>query len=223
LAEREAELSPGARAHLAEQFTTLEQQHDARTFGVWVFLLTELMLFGGLFTAYAAYRYVYPATFGEGSRHLDALIGATNTAVLILSSVMMALAVNSAQLNRRRSLIVFLLLTMAFGTLFLGIKGVEYYQHFRDGFAPGVNWTFTGQNAGPLELFFILYFAMTGLHAIHLTVGIGLVLIMALRAWHRDFEGGYFTPVEMTALYWHFVDVVWIFLFPLLYLIAIYK
>ncbi len=221
MAEREAHLSPLAHAHLDEQFQSLEHQHDTRMFGMWVFLMTELMLFGALFTAYATYRYVYPGAFVIGSQHLDPTLGAINTGVLIISSVMMALAVNSAQLDRRRALMFFLFLTLVFGALFMGIKAVEYSQHYRDGFAPGVNWTYNGQAAGPVQLFFMLYFAMTGLHAIHLTIGIILVAIMIGRAWHRDFVGGYFTPVEMVGLYWHFVDIVWIFLFPLLYLIAV--
>ncbi len=221
MAEREAHLSPLAQAHLDEQFSTLEQQHDTRMFGMWVFLMTELMLFGALFTLYACYRYVYPAAFVIGSQQLDPTLGAINTGVLIISSVMMALAVNSAQLNRRGALMFFLFLTLVFGALFMGIKAIEYYQHYSAGFAPGVNWTYNGLDAGPVQLYFMLYFAMTGLHAIHLTIGILLVAIMIGRAWRGHFAGGYFTPVELAGLYWHFVDIVWIFLFPLLYLIAV--
>ncbi len=220
MAEREVVISPNLRAHLDPQFANLDQQHDTRTFGMWVFLMTELMLFGTLFTTYAAYRYVYPAAFVTGSHGLDSTIGAINTAVLIISSVMMAFAVQSAQLDRRGATVLFLLLTALFGTIFMGIKGYEYYQHYAQGFAPGVNWTYQGSNAGPVQLFYILYFAMTGVHAIHLTIGIGLVLLITLRALRGDFRGGYFTPIEMMGLYWHFVDVVWIFLFPLLYLIG---
>ncbi len=212
-------LAPDLSAHLDSQFANLEHQHETRTFGMWVFLMTELMLFGALFTAYTAYRFVYPAAFAQGSHGLNATIGAINTAVLILSSVTMALAVNSAQLQQRGLLLLFLLLTAVFGTAFMGIKAVEYYQHFVEGFMPGINWTYQGANAGPVQLFYFLYFAMTGVHAIHLTIGIGVVLGVLVRAIRGDFRGGYFTPVEMTGLYWHFVDVVWIFLFPLLYLV----
>ncbi len=220
MAEQEARLTAEEFAHLDPQFDSLEQQHDTRTFGLWVFLMTELMLFGGLFVSYVAYRYVYPGAFITGSQHLNVNLGAINTAVLIISSVMMAFSVNSAQLDQRRGLLLFLLLTMFFGALFLGIKAIEYYEHYADGFAPGINWTYSGADAGPLQMFFVLYFVMTGLHAVHLTVGIGLVGVMFLRAWRGHFAGGYFTPVEMSGLYWHFVDVVWIFLFPMLYLIA---
>lgn len=206
---------------LSPQFETVEQQHDTRTFGMWVFLMTELMLFSALFTTYAVYRFVYPNAFVIGSRLLDVNLGAINTAVLIVSSLMMALAVNCAQLRSRKLLALFLLLTMVLGLAFLGIKAVEYYRHWRDGLAPGVNWRYAGQDAGPVQLFFMLYFAMTGLHAIHLTVGIGLVAVMLIRALLGNFANGYFTPVEMTGLYWHFVDIIWIFLFPLLYLIAV--
>ncbi len=221
MAEQQAERIAPAERHLDKQFVDLGHQNETRTFGMWVFLMTELMLFGVLFTSYTAYRYVYPSAFVTGSQHLDAGLGAINTAILIISSVMMALAVNSAQLDRRRPLMLFLLLTVVFGTAFMGIKAVEYYQHYVDGLMPGVNWTYQGSDSGPLELFFLLYFFMTGLHAIHLTIGIIIVLAIFVRAWRHDFDGGYYTPIEMMGLYWHFVDIIWIFLFPLLYLISV--
>ncbi len=206
-------------AALAEQFDSLEHQHETRVFGMWVYLMTELMLFGGLFAAYAIYRVVYPQAFAAGSSRLDTNLGAINTAVLILSSLMMALAVHSAQVGHRKSLLLFLVLTALFGTVFMGIKAVEYYHHYQDQLAPGVAFNYPGPLAGQMELFFMLYFAMTGLHAIHLTIGILLVAAMFVLSWRRHVSAQYWTPVELLGLYWHFVDIVWIFLFPLLYLI----
>jgi len=203
---------------LAPQFDTLEQQHDTRTFGMWVFLATELMLFGGLFTAYAAYRAQYPDVFAEASRHLNLTLGSVNTVVLILSSLTMALAVQRAQLSKRFGTIFFLMLTNALGTLFMLIKGVEYYQHFVDHLVPGLTFVYFGGHAQQAPLFFLLYFAMTGLHTIHLTIGIGLVAVMIERALFGQFSRGNYAAVEITGLYWHFVDIIWIFLFPLLYL-----
>lgn len=206
-------------APLDTQFESLEHQHETRTLGMWVFLTTELMLFGGLFTAYIAYRFEYPSAFAEGSHHLDATLGAINTAILILSSLMMALAVHSAQLGKRKLLALFLLLTMLFGSAFLGIKAIEYSRHYSEHLAPGVSFEYLGSQAHTVELFFILYFAMTGLHAIHLTIGIILVAVTLIMRWRRRISATDWTPVELTGLYWHFVDVIWIFLFPLLYLI----
>ncbi len=206
-------------AVLAEQFDSLEHQHETRTFGMWVYLVTELMLFGGLFVAYATYRVVYPQAFAEGSSHLDVNLGAINTAVLILSSLTMALAVHSAQLGHRNALLLFLFLTAAFGTVFMGIKAVEYFRHFQEQLAPGVAFNFSGPLSGQVQVFFMLYFAMTGLHALHLTIGILLVAVMFVLSWRRYVSDQYWTPVELLGLYWHFVDIVWVFLFPLLYLI----
>jgi cytochrome c oxidase subunit 3 len=206
-------------AVLAEQFDSLEQQHETRTFGMWVYLMTELMLFGGLFAAYAVYRLVYPQAFAMGSSRLDVNLGAINTAVLIISSLMMALAVHNAQTGHRGRLLLFLFLTAVFGTIFMGIKAIEYYHHYQDQLVPGVVFNYQGPLAGPVELFFMLYFAMTGLHAIHLTIGILLVAAMFVLSWRRYVTAEYWTPVEMLGLYWHFVDVIWIFLFPLLYLV----
>lgn len=204
---------------LAPQFDTVEQQHETRKLGMWVFLMTELMLFGGLFVAYTAYRYFNPAAFAVGSSRLDATLGAINTGVLLVSSLMMALAVHSAQTGSRKALMLFLLLTMLLGIVFMGIKAVEYYTHYTDRLAPGINFAFTGPQAHGVELFMFLYFAMTGLHAVHLTIGILLVFSMLILSWRGRVSQAYWTPVELTGLYWHFVDIVWVFLFPLLYLI----
>ncbi len=206
---------------LDPQFDSLEQQHHARTFGMWIFLVTELMLFGGLFTLYAAYRVFYPEAFAEGSNHLDLTIGAVNTVVLIVSSLMMALAVQRVQVSSSRMLIAALLvLTVGLGTIFLGLKGYEYYLHLVNQEIPGLAFVYQGPNARQVELFFFMYFSMTGVHAIHLIIGIGLVGFMLLRTLRGDFTPASYTPLELSGLYWHFVDIVWVFLLPLLYLIA---
>jgi len=215
-------------AGLAHQFEDLEQQHETDTLGIWVFLVTEIMFFGGLFTAYAIYRWFYLPSFEAGSRILNITLGATNTAVLIGSSLTMALSVRSAQLGKRKALIVFLILTMILGGVFLGIKGVEYHDKFVEHIVPGIDFAPQGevlQHLAPgglnhAQMYFFFYFAMTGLHALHMIVGMGLLLVLVLRARRGDFSPHYFAPVEVTGLYWHFVDIVWIFLFPLLYLIG---
>ncbi len=198
---------------------TPERAHETSTLGMWVFLVTELMLFGAMFAAYSVYRVVYPTGFQIGSSYMNLNLGAINTGVLLVSSLMMALAVRSAQVGSRRGVAIFLVLTMLLGIVFLGIKAVEYYQHYADGFAPGVRFTYTGPQSHAVELFFFLYFAMTGVHAIHLTIGILLVGIMFIMNAFGRVTKEHWTPVELVGLYWHFVDIIWVFLFPLLYLI----
>lgn len=211
----------GAHAAPDLQFENLEQQHATRVFGMWIFLVTELMLFGALFLMYTVYRAFYPAAFVEGSRHLDLALGGINTAVLIVSSLCIALAIHTARTSAKRSqLALWLLAAAALGIVFMVIKGYEYFLHYQNGEMPVFNWTLTGAGAGHVQLFFWLYFAMTGVHAIHLSIGIALVGIMILRALLGNFKPNAYTPLEMTGLYWHFVDIIWIFLLPLLYLIA---
>jgi cytochrome c oxidase subunit III len=205
---------------LAEQFDDLKQQHEAASLGMWVFLVTEILFFGGLFAGYTVYRTSYPEAFREASHHLDLLLGSINTAVLITSSLTMALAVHSAQEGRRRALIMFLLLTMVMGAVFLGIKGTEYVHKYEESLVPGVRFAYGGPHSGQVQLFLIFYFVMTGLHALHLTVGIGLLGVLAYLARRGHFSPDYYAPVETGGLYWHFVDIVWIFLLPLLYLIG---
>jgi cytochrome c oxidase subunit III len=209
--------SPAVPMH---QFDDVEQQYEAASLGMWAFLLTEIMFFGGLFTGYAVYRAAYPAGFAEGSHHLDIVLGGINTAVLICSSLTMALAVHSAQLGERRTLTHFLLLTMLLGLVFLGIKGVEYAHKFGEHLVPGSGFVAEGPYAPQVQLFFGFYFSMTGMHALHMVIGIGILAVLAWQAGRGYFSPAYFTPVELTGLYWHFVDIVWIFLFPLLYLLG---
>lgn len=209
-----------ATAYRADHFEDLEQQHHAAWIGMWIFLATEVMFFGGMFTGYAVYRWAYTPGFAAASNHLDMWLGAINTAVLIGSSFTMALAVYSAQTDRRRALVNFLLLTILLGAIFLGIKFFEYQHKFEEHLVPGHNFRFEGPLARQAEIFFSFYFGMTGMHALHMIIGIGLLAYLAFTARGGRFSSVYYTPVEMTGLYWHFVDLVWIFLFPLLYLLG---
>jgi cytochrome c oxidase subunit III len=208
------------RAVVLHQFDDVEQQYEAASLGMWVFLLTEIMFFGGLFTGYTVYRAIYPLAFAEGSHHLDIMLGGVNTAVLIGSSLTMALAVYSAQVGERQALTRFLLLTILLGLVFLGIKGLEYAHKFEEHLVPGRGFVAEGPHAAQIQLFFGFYFSMTGMHALHMIIGIAILGVLARQAWHGRFSPAYFTPVELSGLYWHFVDIVWIFLFPLLYLLG---
>lgn len=208
------------RAVAAEQFDDLKQQHSAAQLGMWIFLATEVLFFGGLFLSYTIYRFTYGQIFMEASRHLDVVLGGMNTAVLLLSSLLMALAVRAASLDQRRALVRFLLGTAFLGLIFMSIKTIEYHKDFAEHLVPGAQFEWHGANPGGAELFFWIYFAMTGLHAIHVTVGIILLTIFALLSRCGKFSGGNYNPVEMAGLYWHFVDIVWVFLFPLLYLVG---
>jgi len=201
-----------------EQFHDPAQQRETSTVAMWVFLITEVMLFGVLFTTFTVYRIGHPAAFDQGSAQMEFWMGAVNTAVLICSSFAMALAVNSAERGKRLRLAVYLLLTIGIGLVFLGIKFTEYYLHYQDHKVPGLNFQDSTPDARFIEMFFVFYFIMTGLHAIHMLVGIGLLSALLLRTYLGSFNGEYHTPVELTGLYWHFVDVVWVFLFAIFYI-----
>ncbi|MDX1686916.1 MAG: cytochrome c oxidase subunit 3 [Candidatus Promineifilaceae bacterium] len=210
-------------AALGHPYDDLEQQRDAATMGMWLFLATEVLFFGALFVGYTVYRIAYPQGFSEASRHLDATLGAVNTGLLLTSSFFMALAVWAAGRRRRRLVLLFLLLTMFLGLGFLGIKGFEWYQEFRQNLVPLPGLTFEAGGDFPQqsELFFNFYFIMTGLHAVHLLIGVLLVGFFAVLVWRRTRIGeAFIMQLELLGLYWHFVDVVWIFLFPLLYLLG---
>ncbi|MGH7495765.1 MAG: cytochrome c oxidase subunit 3 family protein [bacterium] len=209
-------------SHVAHHFDTAEQQFEATQLGMWTFLVTEVMFFGGLFGGYTVYRSLYPEAFAEASRLLDYRLGAINTAVLICSSLSMVLAVRAAQLGQRRALIVYLIVTIILGSVFLGNKAIEYSHKFHEHLVPGPQFGPEPPLANPqhAQLFFSFYFAMTGLHALHMIIGIGILAVLVFQSWQGRFTSDYFAPVDITGLYWHFVDVVWIFLFPLLYLIA---
>ncbi len=270
---------------LQHQFEDMAQQQESDSIGMWMFLVQEIMFFGGLFTSYLVFRAKYPMAFAAGSNHLNVWMGAGNTVVLIVSSLTMALAVHYAQLGKRNLQCIFIVLTMIFGATFLGVKAVEYKEKFDDGLVPfaGLNfktkvgevaehpstsqettggghvesyvnprgefqWHQTelvekGQEEGILtaaektgyysngqidpdkfrdkvRIFFWIYFAMTALHALHMIIGLGIMLWILWRAYRGEFTRDYYAPVEMSGLYWHFVDIVWIFLFPLLYLLG---
>jgi cytochrome c oxidase subunit 3 len=216
----EALSSAHAPAGLAHQFDDLEQQHEAGNLGMWVFLATEIMFFGGLFAGYSIYRSLYFAAFTAGSHLLDIRLGAANTGVLIASSLTMALAVRSAQLGRRKAIVVFLILTILLGSVFLGVKAYEYRHKFENHLVPGIDFQYAGENGPQVELFLCFYFFMTALHALHMIIGIGILAVLVAMSARGKFSAEYFSPVEVSGLYWHFVDIVWIFLFPLLYLIG---
>jgi cytochrome c oxidase subunit III len=207
----------GAVAH---QFDDIEQQHEASSLGMWTFLVTEFMFFGGMFLGYTVYRSVYSATFVEASDHLDVFLGTINTAVLIASSLSVALAVHAAQKSQRKALLGFLFLTMLLALVFLGIKFAEYYHKYEEHLIPGLTFKYEGENPARAALFFSFYFAMTGMHALHMIIGLGIFLVLTLNAWRGRYSEAYYTPVELAGLYWHFVDIVWIFLFPLFYLLG---
>ena len=214
---------------LLHHFAEPQQQRDAASLGMWIFLSTEVMFFGGLFCAYLIYRRLYFGDFGAASKSIDATLGATNTAVLICSSLTVVLAVWAAQTARRTLLIGSLIVTMLLGMVFLGIKAKEYKDKFEEHHVPGASFSFDrvpipghpDQYANPrhAEIFFALYFIMTGLHALHMIIGLGLFAWLLYAAWKGRFTPEYHTPIEIGGLYWHFVDIVWIYLFPLLYLI----
>jgi cytochrome c oxidase subunit 3 len=206
--------------HLQHHFADSSQQAESAKLGMWIFLLTEVLLFGGLFCAYAVYRAWYPEMFFDAHRHLDIALGATNTIVLITSSVTMALAIRSMQLNSRRAALINLVITLALAAVFLVIKYFEYAHKFELGQLPGQYYTFDGIAGSNPHVFFSVYFLMTGLHGIHVIAGMAAIGWMIYRSTKGHFSSAYYTPIEMTGLYWHLVDLIWIFLFPLLYLIS---
>jgi cytochrome c oxidase subunit 3 len=213
-------MSDHASVHAyAHQFDSAEHQHSASQLGMWVFIAQEILFFGGLFLTYTVYRFTYPTAFAQASHHLDVTLGCFNTAVLIGSSLTMALAVHGAQLGRRWTQVIYLLATIALGSIFLGVKAIEYGHKFHEHLIPGANFVFTGE-AEHAEIFFSLYFVMPGLHALHMVIGIAVLAVLVWQAWRGAYTAAYYSPVELTGLYWHFVDIVWIFLFPLLYLIG---
>ena len=219
----------------------MEQQREAGTLGMWVFLVTELMFFGGMFLAYTLYRSKFPADFASASNHLDITLGAVNTGVLIVSSFTMAMAVYFTQTGKRRPQILCLVMTLILGVTFLGIKAVEYHDKYNDHLIPGrlipsrpfdpevaqegdhdphKLHLLPGATVRHVEMFYWIYFAMTGMHALHMIIGAGLITFLIVFSVKGRFDPEYHSPVEVIGLYWHFVDIIWIFLFPLLYLLG---
>lgn len=210
--------------NLAHHFDDPNQQYESATLGMWAFLATEVLFFGGMFAAYSVYRRTYPLGFAEGSHHLDVVLGTINTGVLLLSSLTMALAVHAAQTGERKATSWLLVATIVLGSMFLGIKVVEYKHKIDHHLVPGRAFVlehphFEDVDPRHAQLFYSLYFTMTGFHALHMIIGVAVVGVLTWQSWQGRFSPEYYTPVEMTGLYWHFVDIVWVFLFPLLYLI----
>jgi cytochrome c oxidase subunit 3 len=234
-----------ARPELRHHFADVEQQRNAASLGMWWFLGTEIMFFGGMFCAYLIYRRWYFPEFAASSRSLDLIVGTVNTAVLICSSLTVAMSVRAAQLGKRALQVKLLLATIFFGLVFLGVKGYEWRNKYVEHHIPTFDFsakdlikenralfgldklqnnpTELRAREGEIErrsqIFFSLYFALTGMHALHMVVGVGIFTVITFMAWRGDFTPQYHTPLEIAGLYWHFVDIVWIYLFPLLYLI----
>jgi len=213
-------MASSAARSFAHHFDSAEQQRQSAALGMWVFLATEVMFFGGLFVAYIVYRAAFPEAFAAASRRLDLELGAINTAVLIGSSLTMALAVRGAQQGRRAPIVIFLILTMVLGSVFLGVKAHEYHQKAVEHLLPAHGFEFAADQARAAQIFFCLYFAMTGLHALHMIIGLGVLFVMLFLASRGRFTAEYHNSIECAGLYWHFVDIIWIFLFPLLYLVG---
>jgi len=206
-------------SHVQHHFVSSEQQFDTAKFGMWVFLVTEILFFGGLFAAYIVYRAWYPELFTLASEELDTLWGGVNTLVLIGSSLTVAMAIKSAQLNQKKAIIINLGITVALACVFMVIKYFEYTHKFHLGIFPGEFYTYEGVDHPRSNIFFSLYYMMTGLHGIHVLIGIGLMIWLMVKSFKGRFDSEYYTPIEITGLYWHLVDIIWIFLFPLFYLI----
>jgi cytochrome c oxidase subunit III len=215
------------RHTLEEQFRDPEQQHEAASLGMWLFLLTEVMFFGTLFVALGVYRSQYPEEFDKASAHLNWIIGGSNTIILLVSSLFMVLAVHSVRHGQRRALLIYLSLTALLGVVFLGLKGLEYYIDYRENLIPG--WKFVDEEwvsrdgltlhqVQHVKLFLLFYWTMTIIHALHMIIGISVVAFMIVLVRRGHFSPAYYSPIDFTGLYWHFVDTVWIFLLPMLYL-----
>ncbi|MBI4209593.1 MAG: cytochrome c oxidase subunit 3 family protein [Deltaproteobacteria bacterium] len=212
--------NPDSEHIVPDHFDSAEQAFDASKMGLWLFMVTEILLFGGLFVTYIVYRSLYPEMFHEASGHLNKILGGVNTVVLICSSFSMAMAVNRTQFNKPRQAAWLLLFTILCGVTFMTVKYFEYTHKFHEGLLPGAHFTFEGIQHPKTPLFFSLYFMMTGLHGVHVLVGMGLIFWVWTRTLRGHFSSRYYTPVELTGIYWHLVDLIWIYLFPLLYLVG---
>ncbi len=212
--------------HFQHHFATLEQQFDTTKIGMWIFLATEVLLFGGLFVGFGLMQARFPEMFKEAHEHLQRPLGALNTVVLLFSSWTMVMGVLSARTNQKKKTVIFLIITILCAFIFLGVKYFEYSHKFEEGLLPGHFYHHHGDRipvvngANGYATFFSFYFMMTGLHGIHILVGIGLLAWIAVRANRGEFNSDYYTPVDLVGLYWHLVDMIWIYLFPLYYLIS---
>ena len=211
---------PKWKHHVGHHFSNAEQEFTANKLGFWLFLATEILLFGGMFVAYIVFRFMYPEMFMDAHHHLNRTMGAVNTVVLICSSFSMALAVRASQTNQVRRLQALLAVTLVFAFMFLVIKYFEYSEKFAHGYLPGLWYQPHGNDPVNGNLFFGLYFMMTGLHGVHVLAGIVAITWLLVRATKRHFSSAWYTPVELVGMYWHLVDLIWIYLFPLFYLIG---
>ncbi|MFQ6612627.1 MAG: cytochrome c oxidase subunit 3 family protein [Fidelibacterota bacterium] len=209
-----------APAYLAHHFSTSEQQNDSAKLGMWVFLLTEILTFGGLFVAYTVFRALNPDMFYNAHKALNVYMGTLNTVVLITSSVTVVLAIHSIQLNRQKQTFYYLLVTILLACVFLVVKYFEYSHKIHLGQLFGKYYTYTGIEGTNPHIFFSIYFLMTGLHGLHVLIGIALITWVMIRLRKNEFSSEYYTPIENVGLFWHLVDMIWIFLFPLFYLIG---
>jgi cytochrome c oxidase subunit III len=212
------ELKSPQELELREQFTNPDQQRETATIGMWIFLITEVLLFGALFTSYTVYRISAPQAFDLGSKDMDILLGSVNTAVLICSSFTMALSVYFSEVGNQKMLVVCLLITMLIGMIFLGIKFTEYHSHYTDHKVPGLWFEDHTAQAAKVQMFFVFYFVMTGLHALHMIIGLGILSVLLFRTVLGSITAEYHTPIELGGLYWHFIDIVWIFLYAIFYI-----
>ncbi len=207
-------------AYLQHHFSHPDQQYESSKLGMWLFLLTEVLMFGGLFCAYAVFRAWHPEMFYHAHKMLDVTMGSINTVVLITSSLTIALAIYSIQNNRQKDTVRYLIFTLILAGVFLAVKYFEYVHKIHLGQLPGKYYTYAGLGDNNPHLFFSMYFIMTGLHGIHVLGGMAVIGWVILRARRGEFSAEYYTPVELVGLFWHLVDLIWIFLFPLFYLIG---
>jgi cytochrome c oxidase subunit 3 len=212
-------MSAEAHPALAHHFESLEKQAHAARLGMWLFLATEVLLFTALFAAYAVYRYLFHDSFAEASRHIETWIGLVNTIVLVTSSFTVAMGLHRATRGDGKGTALFFGVSVLLALVFLGFKAVEYTHHFQEGQLPGRFYTYAEVTGPGASLFFSLYFLITGLHGIHVIIGMTVLAVTAFRAARGAFSVEYHVPVELAGLYWHLVDLIWIFVFPLIYLI----
>ena len=205
--------------HVFHHFVDAEQQFDASKMGMWIFLGTEILFFGGLFAAYIIFRSWYPQTFVEASNTLDKVVGGADTLDLIMSSLTMALAIHSIQTNKQKLTLIYLGITFILAGAFIGSHIFEWTDNFAHGISPGAAYAYKGVTSSHAYVFFSLYYLMTGLHGIHVLVGMGLMVWLMVKTKRGRFNSDYYTPVEIVGLYWHLVDIFWIFLLPIFYLV----
>jgi cytochrome c oxidase subunit 3 len=215
-----AHAEQGHTPFLQHHFREMSQQFDAAKIGMWLFLVTEVLLFGGLFVGYGIMHARHPEAFMAAHHHLDRTLGALNTIVLLTSSFTMVMSVWAAQTDRKKLLILFLALTILCAGVFMVVKYFEYSHKFHEGLLPGKYYSHKGDTVPGQFMFFSFYFMMTGLHGIHVLAGMAAIAWLLVRAIKGHFSSQYYSPVEITGLYWHLVDLIWIYLFPLMYLIS---